>query len=167
MFALGLVGTLVTSLVSPWLVHSVLKIPAPLQAETLHAFYMLAVGIPIVVVTAGLVGINARLVNAMAAAIAVVTVGVGGAALGMRATFDSYSGATQLLFAFEAAVIGGTGSVWGTLLGGIVLALAQLFGAQISPLGFLIGGHVVFLLVLLGRLVIPGFGFRTLFRRRT
>lgn len=117
--------------------------------------------------TAGLVGINARLVNAMAAAIALVTVGFAGAALGMRATFDSYSGATQLLFAFEAAVIGGTGSVWGTLLGGIVLALAQLLGAQVSPLGFLIGGHVAFLLVLLGRLVIPGFGFSTLFRRRT
>lgn len=116
--------------------------------------------------TAGLVGINARLVNAVAAAIAIVTVGVAGAALGMRATFDSYSGATQLLFAFEAAVIGGTGSVWGTLLGGIVLALAQLLGAQVSPLGFLIGGHVVFLLVLLGRLLIPRFGFRALFRRR-
>lgn len=57
MFALGLVGTLVISLVAPLLVHSVLKIPAPLQVESLHAFYMLALAIPIVVVTAGLVGI--------------------------------------------------------------------------------------------------------------
>lgn len=116
--------------------------------------------------TSGLVGINVRLVNAVAAGIAIVTVGVAGAALGMRATFDSYSGATQLLFAFEAAVIGGTGSVWGTLLGGIVLALAQLLGAQVSPLGFLIGGHGVFLLLLLGRLLIPGFGFHALRRRQ-
>jgi len=120
--------------------------------------------------TAGLVGIDARLVNATAAAIAVAIVGLAGAALGMRATFDAYSGGTQLLFAFEAAVIGGAGSVWGTLLGGIILALAQLLGAQISPLGFLIGGHAVFLVVLFARLFVPGFGvstsIRALFGRR-
>ena len=91
--------------------------------------------------TAGLVGINARRVNAVAAAIALVTVGLAGAALGMRGTFDAYAGGAQLLFAFEAAVIGGAGSVWGTLIGGIVLALAQSLGATISPLGFLIAGH--------------------------
>ncbi len=105
--------------------------------------------------TAGLVGINARLMTATAAAIALVTVGIAGAALGMRGTFDAYSGGAQLLFAFEAAVIGGAGSVWGTLLGGIVLALAQSFGAQISPLGFLIAGHAVFFLVLFVRLLLP------------
>ena len=43
----------------------------------------------------------------------------------MRATFDPYAGAAQLLFAFEAAVIGGAGSLWGTLVGGIVLGVAQ------------------------------------------
>jgi O-antigen/teichoic acid export membrane protein len=57
MLALGLVGTLVMSLTAPWLVHSVLKIPGPLQVETLNAFYLLAAAIPIVVVTAGLAGI--------------------------------------------------------------------------------------------------------------
>lgn len=106
--------------------------------------------------TAGLVGINARRVNALAAALAMVTVGVAGAFLALRATFDAYAGAPQLLFAFEAAVIGGAGSVWGTLLGGIVLGLAQSLGAQIAPQGFLIGGHVVFLAVLFIRFFIPG-----------
>ncbi|MDO8358552.1 MAG: branched-chain amino acid ABC transporter permease, partial [Devosia sp.] len=53
------------------------------------------------------------------------------------------------------AVIGGAGSVWGTLIGGIVLALAQSFGAQISPLGFLIAGHAVFLIVLFARIFLP------------
>jgi len=57
MFVLGLLGTLVVSLISPWLVHSGLKIPGLLQVETLHSFYLLAAAIPIVVVTAGLVGI--------------------------------------------------------------------------------------------------------------
>lgn len=102
--------------------------------------------------TAGLVGIDARRVNAVATAIAMITVGIAGAFLAMRATVSPYSGGPQLLFAFEAAVIGGAGSLWGTLLGGIVLGLAQSFGAQLHPQGFLIGGHVVFLLVLLVRL---------------
>ncbi|AYG62484.1 branched-chain amino acid ABC transporter permease [Rhizobium jaguaris] len=102
--------------------------------------------------TAGLVGIDARRINAVATAITMVTVGIAGAFLAMRATFNPYSGGPQLLFAFEAAVIGGTGSLWGTLLGGIVLGLAQSIGAQIHPQGFLIGGHVAFLLVLFVRL---------------
>ncbi|MFS8047512.1 branched-chain amino acid ABC transporter permease [Rhizobium sp. BR 314] len=102
--------------------------------------------------TAGLVGIDARKVNAVATAITMVTVGIAGAFLAMRATFNPYSGGPQLLFAFEAAVIGGAGSLWGTLVGGIVLGLAQSIGAQIHPQGFLIGGHVAFLLVLFVRL---------------
>ena len=106
--------------------------------------------------TAGLVGIDAVRANAVATAIAMVTVGIAGAALGMRATFDPYSGAPQLLFAFEAAVIGGAGSLWGTLAGGIVLALAQTLGAQLHPLGFLIGGHAAFVLVLFIRLFVAG-----------
>ncbi|MGV1792746.1 branched-chain amino acid ABC transporter permease [Rhizobium sp. A37_96] len=118
--------------------------------------------------TAGLVGIDARRVNAIATAITMVTVGIAGAFLAMRATFNPYSGGPQLLFAFEAAVIGGAGSLWGTLLGGIVLGLAQSIGAQVHPQGFLIGGHIAFLLVLFVRLHqfgLPGFGkIRTLLR---
>jgi branched-chain amino acid transport system permease protein len=101
--------------------------------------------------TAGLVGVNARAVNATATAIAMMTVGVAGAFLAMRATFDPYAGSPQLIFAFEAAVIGGAGALWGTLVGGIVLGVAQSIGAQISPQGFLIAGHVVFLAILFAR----------------
>jgi branched-chain amino acid transport system permease protein len=110
--------------------------------------------------TVGLIGVNARVVNATAAAIAMVTVGIAGAFLAMRATFNPYSGSQQLVFAFEAAVIGGAGSLWGTLTGGIVLGVAQSIGAQIDPQGFLITGHVVFLLVLFARLAPGRFGFR-------
>jgi branched-chain amino acid transport system permease protein len=121
--------------------------------------------------TAGLVGIDARRVNAVATAITMVTVGIAGAFLAMRATFNPYSGGPQLLFAFEAAVIGGAGSLWGTLLGGIVLGLAQSIGAQIHPQGFLIGGHIAFLLVLFVRLHqfgMPGLGrIRALLRSPT
>lgn len=113
--------------------------------------------------TAGLVGINARLATAVASAIALFTVGLAGAALGMRGTFDAYAGGSQLLFAFESAVIGGTGSVWGTLIGGIVLALAQSIGATISPLWFLLAGHGVFLAVLFVRIALAG-GLRNFIR---
>jgi branched-chain amino acid transport system permease protein len=116
--------------------------------------------------TAGLVGINPRLANAVASAIALATVGLAGAALGMRVTFTAYSGAEQLLFAFEAAVIGGTGSIWGTLVGGIVLAVAQSIGATVSPQGFLLAGHATFLVVLLVRIWLAG-GVRGFMRRRT
>ncbi|MBB6486639.1 branched-chain amino acid ABC transporter permease [Rhizobium lusitanum] len=121
--------------------------------------------------TAGLVGIDARKVNAVATAITMVTVGIAGAFLAMRATFNPYSGGPQLLFAFEAAVIGGAGSLWGTLFGGIVLGLAQSIGAQIHPQGFLIGGHIAFLLVLfvrLRQLPLPGLSrIRALLRSPT
>ncbi|MBZ9657756.1 branched-chain amino acid ABC transporter permease [Mesorhizobium sp. ESP-6-4] len=117
--------------------------------------------------TAGIVGVDARRSMAIAAAIAMVTVGLAGAFLGMRATFDPYAGATQLLFAFEAAVIGGAGSLWGTLIGGIVLALAQTLGARIHPQGFLIGGHVAFLIVLFIRLYTSGLGLHSLLRLST
>lgn len=105
--------------------------------------------------TAGLVGIDARKVNAAAAAITLVTVTIAGMFLAMRATFEPYSGAPQLLFAFEAAVIGGAGSLWGTLAGGIILGIAQTFGASLHPLGFLIAGHAVFLIILFARLMFP------------
>jgi branched-chain amino acid transport system permease protein len=114
--------------------------------------------------TAGLVGVNARMVNAIATAVAMVTVGVAGAFLAMRATFDPYAGSPQLIFAFEAAVIGGAGSLWGTLIGGIVLGIAQSVGAKISPQGFLISGHVVFLAILFARVFITGPALRSRFR---
>jgi len=102
--------------------------------------------------TVGLIGIDARTVNATAAAIAMVTVGIAGAFLGMRASFNPYAGGQQLIFAFEAAIIGGAGSLWGTLIGGVVLGVAQSIGAKIHSQGFLIAGHAVFLAIVFVRL---------------
>jgi branched-chain amino acid transport system permease protein len=102
--------------------------------------------------TAGLVGIDAKRASAIATAIAMITVTLAGAFLGMRTTFEPYAGGMQLLSAFEATVIGGLGSLWGTLFGGFVLAVAQTLGATIHPQGFLLGGHFAFLAVLFIRL---------------
>ncbi len=106
--------------------------------------------------TSELMGINSRSVYAAAAAIALGTVAIAGAFLGMRATFDPYSGGAQLIFAFEAVVIGGTGSLWGTLLGAIALGVAQSLGAQVNPQGFLIAGHLLFFCVLAARFFAAG-----------
>jgi branched-chain amino acid transport system permease protein len=97
---------------------------------------------------ARLVGIDARAVYARATAIAVATAALAGAFLAIRSTFEPASGPTQLIFAFEAVVIGGFGSLWGTLLGGIVLGVAQTLGGRIDPQYAILAGHLVFLAVL-------------------
>jgi branched-chain amino acid transport system permease protein len=114
----------------------------------------------------GLIGIDARAVYALATAIALALAAIAGAFLALRATFNPYSGGMQLLFAFEAVVIGGFGSLWGTLIGGIVLGVAQNLGAFINPHGFLIAGHGFFLAVLIARFYLGPIAERVGFRRR-
>jgi branched-chain amino acid transport system permease protein len=97
---------------------------------------------------ASLVGLDHRHVYAMATGIALATVAVAGIFLGIRTTFAPSVGPTRLIFAFEAVVIGGLGSLWGTLLGGLVLGVAQTLGAQLSPGWGVLAGHLVFLAVL-------------------
>ncbi|GAA2616407.1 branched-chain amino acid ABC transporter permease [Paractinoplanes durhamensis] len=98
--------------------------------------------------TAALVGVPASSVYAKATAIAVATATLAGVFLAVRSTFDASSGPTQLIFAFEAVVIGGLGSLWGTLWGGMVLGVAQTIGATIDPQYSILAGHLVFLIVL-------------------
>ncbi len=98
--------------------------------------------------TASLVGVPASAVYARATAIAVGTATLAGAFLAIRSTFEPSSGPTQLIFAFEAVVIGGLGSLWGTLVGGIVLGVAQTVGATIDPQYSILAGHLVFLVIL-------------------
>ena len=120
--------------------------------------------------TAELVGVNSRAVYAFAAALAVATVALAGAFYGMRSQFGPYDGPSQLIFAFEAVVIGGTGSLWGTLIGGIVLGVSQNIGAQLNPQWFLLAGHLVFFVVLAARLLLGGVsargGIRTMLGQR-
>jgi branched-chain amino acid transport system permease protein len=98
--------------------------------------------------TAELVGINARAVYARATGLAVAIAFLAGGFMALRSTFEPSSGPTQLIFAFEAVVIGGFGSLWGTLVGGIVLGVAQTIGAEINPQYSILAGHLVFLAVL-------------------
>lgn len=97
---------------------------------------------------ASIVGINTRHVAGVAAAIAFATVAIAGLADGMYAQFAPTSGSQLLLFGFEAVIIGGLGSLWGTLLGGCVLGLAQTIGAQADPTIGVLVAHLVFLAIL-------------------
>jgi branched-chain amino acid transport system permease protein len=97
---------------------------------------------------ARLMGIDVRRVFAVAMALAIATVALAGVLLGVRGSFGPFSGPENLIFAFEAVVIGGLGSLWGTLAGGITLGVAQLIGNQIDPQWGQLGGHIVFLAVL-------------------
>jgi len=97
-------------------------------------------------------GIDYRHVFGIAAAIAFGTVALGGIAYGMYSQFSPTTGTdTILLFAFAAVVIGGLGSLWGTLLGGVVLGVAQQIGAQINLSYEVLAGYLVFLAVLVLR----------------
>ncbi|HEY8680507.1 MAG TPA: branched-chain amino acid ABC transporter permease [Candidatus Dormibacteraeota bacterium] len=97
---------------------------------------------------AGIVGADVRHVFGIAAAIAFATVALAGIAFGSYSSFDPGSGPQRLIFAFEAVVIGGVGSLWGTLLGGIILGVAQALGAQVDSGFGVLAGHLVFLAVL-------------------
>ncbi len=97
---------------------------------------------------ATLQGADPRHIYGVATAIAFATVALAGLMFAMRSSFDPSIGPTRLLFAFEAVVIGGLGSLWGTLIGGIVLGLAQSLGAQFDPAFTLLAGHLIFLAVL-------------------
>ena len=84
-------------------------------------------------------------------ALAMMVVTIAALYLGTRANFDPTAGPARLIYAFEAVIIGGLGSLWGTLAGGIILGVAQTLGAAINPEWQILSGHIAFLLVLLVR----------------
>lgn len=102
-------------------------------------------------VTAGLMGIKPQRVFAQATGIAMVVVTIAALYLGTRSNFDPTIGPARLIYAFEAVIIGGLGSLWGTLAGGIIIGVAQTLGAAINPEWQILAGHLAFLLVLLVR----------------
>ena len=102
-------------------------------------------------VTAGLMGIDPKRVFAQATGIAMIVVTIAALYLGTRSNFDPTIGPARLLYAFEAVIIGGLGSLWGTLAGGIIIGVAQTVGAAIDPEWQILAGHVAFLVVLLFR----------------
>lgn len=97
---------------------------------------------------AQLMGLDNRHVFALAMAISLAIVAVAGVFLAVRTNFDPATGPTRLIFGFEAVIIGGLTSLWGTLAGGILLGVVQAIGAEIDPGWQVLAGHLAFLAVL-------------------
>ena len=98
---------------------------------------------------AQLMGINNRHIYALATAVAFATIAVSGVFLALRTTIAPTDGPAQLLYGFEAVIIGGLGSIWGTFAGGVILGVAQAIGFRMDPGWGVLSGHVAFLAVLL------------------
>ena len=101
--------------------------------------------------TAQLMGIDNRHIFGLAMALAMAVVSIAGVFLAVRTSFDPSVGPARLLYGFEAVIIGGLGSLWGTLAGGVILGVAQAVGARIDPGWQILAGHLVFLLILVFR----------------
>jgi branched-chain amino acid transport system permease protein len=101
--------------------------------------------------TAQLMGIDNFRIYAIAMGLAMAVCAIAAFFLGARATFDPTIGPARLIYAFEAVIIGGLGSLWGTLAGGMVVGIAQTIGARINPEWQILAGHLAFLVVLVIR----------------
>ena len=97
---------------------------------------------------AQLMGLDNRHVFALAMALSLAVVAIAGVLLAVRANFDPTIGPARLIFGFEAVIIGGLGSLWGTLAGGIMLGVVQAIGAKLDPGWQILAGHLAFLVVL-------------------
>lgn len=95
-----------------------------------------------------LMGLDHRHIFGLAMALSLAIVAIAGVLLAVRANFDPSIGPARLIFGFEAVIIGGLGSMWGTLAGGIILGVSQAIGAKIDPGWQLLAGHFVFLFIL-------------------
>lgn len=97
---------------------------------------------------AQLMGLNRRHVFGLAMALALGVTAIAGILLGIRTSFDPSIGGGRLIFGFEAVIIGGLGNLWGTLVGGVILGVAQTVGAKIDPGWQILAGHLAFLFIL-------------------
>jgi branched-chain amino acid transport system permease protein len=100
---------------------------------------------------AELIGLSTAPVYAIAMGIVGLTVTVAACAMSISSNFDASSGPSRLLTAFEAVVLGGLGSLWGTLLGGILLGVAQNIGSHFDAAWQTLAQHLLFLVLLVLR----------------
>ena len=101
--------------------------------------------------TANLIGLPSARIYAVAMGIVGVTIAISAGFMSIWTNFDPTAGPSRLLIAFEAVVLGGLGSLWGTLIGGIIIGVAQALGAQIDVGWQLLAGHIAFLIIFLAR----------------
>jgi len=101
--------------------------------------------------TAQLVGIDGKRIYGLAMGLSFALIAVTGVVMGIRSNFSPFDGPARLIFAFEVIIIGGMGSIYGVLAGGMILGLAQTIGGVLNPTFFQLAGHVVTLGILVLR----------------
>lgn len=100
---------------------------------------------------ARLYGVHYRHIFAIATGISLAVASIASVLMAIRTTFDPSTGPSRLLYAFEVVIIGGLGSLWGTLLGGVIIGVSQAIASSIDPGWEPLAAHVVFLAVLVFR----------------
>jgi len=99
-----------------------------------------------------LMGVNIKSIYGIAAGIALATAGIAGVLVGMSYNFYPTTGSNYLIISFGVVVIGGMGSIMGTLASGLIFGLAQLIGGYFLGTGMqMLSGYVVILLMLVLR----------------
>jgi len=96
-------------------------------------------------------GHEPRRIYALAMGTALAVCAVAAVFMAVRTQFTPLDGPFRLLFAFEAVIIGGMGSIWGTFIGAILLGVAQAIGAAVDPVLETLAGHVLFFIILIVR----------------
>jgi len=94
-------------------------------------------------------GVDYRRVYCVAMGISAALSAAAGMLIAMRSAFNPFSGVDRLLISFEVVIIGGLGSLWGMIVGGMVLGVAQLVSLQYDPNAGLMYAHIVFFLILM------------------
>ena len=96
-------------------------------------------------------GVPERLASPLGVLLPFAELAIAAALYSMRTAVSPTDGPALLLYAFEAVIIGGLGNMWGTLIGGVVLGVAQAVGAALSPTWQILAGHIAFLIILVLR----------------
>src|SRR4029079_8447497 len=101
--------------------------------------------------TAELLGVAYVKLYAVPLGIAMIFTPIAGVLFAIRTNFDPAAGPIRLILAFEAVIMWRLGSLWGTLLGGMILGVSQAVGAGLSPTWQILAGHIAFLVILILR----------------
>jgi branched-chain amino acid transport system permease protein len=92
-----------------------------------------------------LMGVNPGRVYNVVMGLSLALASVAGMLLAIRTAFTPYSGVDRLLIAFEVVVLGGLGTFWGAMFGGIILGVAELIGLRFDPNAGPLYAHLLFL----------------------
>lgn len=98
-----------------------------------------------------MMGIERRQVFAVVMGLSAALAALAGMMLAMRGSITPFSGSERLLLAFEVIVIGGLGSIWGSLVGGLVLGIVHVVGLRFDPASGPLYGHLLLIAILLAR----------------